>query len=110
MRARVIFSGADMRPMWTPWLTSALFALGCNSTPQTPPRAAAPSETAATNSQAESTAGQQPMPTTNATAPSELVTKELKAGSGPAIAKGATAEVHYTGWLYDPTAPDQKGT
>jgi len=41
--------------------------------------------------------------------PNDLVIKELKPGSGPAIAQGSTAEVHYTGWLYDPKAPDHKG-
>jgi FKBP-type peptidyl-prolyl cis-trans isomerase len=41
--------------------------------------------------------------------PTDLVIKEVKPGNGATIAKGSTAEVHYTGWLYDPKAPDQKG-
>ena len=43
------------------------------------------------------------------TVPTELVKTDVKTGSGPAIAKGQTAVVHYTGWLYSPDAPDHKG-
>ncbi len=39
----------------------------------------------------------------------ELVINDLSEGSGPAIAAGQTAQVHYTGWLYAPEAADQKG-
>lgn len=74
------------------------------------------SQTAVPATQTKSTGEQQAMATPKSTAsastsapPTELVIKELKPGSGPAIAKGATAEVHYTGWLYDANAPDQKG-
>jgi len=38
-----------------------------------------------------------------------LQINELAEGSGPVIAAGQTAQVHYTGWLYAPDAPDQKG-
>ncbi len=38
-----------------------------------------------------------------------LVITELKAGTGPAVAAGQTAVVHYTGWLYAEGAPDNKG-
>jgi FKBP-type peptidyl-prolyl cis-trans isomerase FkpA len=41
--------------------------------------------------------------------PVELVITELAAGEGEAIAPGSTAVMHYTGWLFDPTAEDQKG-
>jgi FKBP-type peptidyl-prolyl cis-trans isomerase FkpA len=34
---------------------------------------------------------------------------ELKAGSGPAIKSGQQAVVHYTGWLFSESAPDNKG-
>jgi FKBP-type peptidyl-prolyl cis-trans isomerase FkpA len=34
---------------------------------------------------------------------------DLKVGKGPAIHAGQIATVHYTGWLYDPAAPDGKG-
>ena len=42
--------------------------------------------------------------------PTEFVAKEIKPGQGTGIVQGATAVVHYTGWLYDPKAPDHKGT
>lgn len=34
---------------------------------------------------------------------------DIKEGSGPAVTKGQTAVVHYTGWLYAEGAPDNKG-
>src|SRR5260370_934267 len=45
----------------------------------------------------------------NATVPTELVMTDVKVGTGPAITAGQTAVVHYTGWLYSPTAKDHKG-
>jgi FKBP-type peptidyl-prolyl cis-trans isomerase FkpA len=42
--------------------------------------------------------------------PAKLEITDQKTGSGPAIASGQTAIVHYTGWLYDQNAPDHKGT
>lgn len=32
-----------------------------------------------------------------------------KVGTGDAAASGQTVSVHYTGWLFDANAPDQKG-
>lgn len=34
---------------------------------------------------------------------------DLRLGTGPAITGGGIAVVHYTGWLYDPTAADRRG-
>lgn len=34
---------------------------------------------------------------------------DLEEGSGPAVAAGQAAVVHYTGWLYAAAAPDHKG-
>src|ERR1700733_12195041 len=45
----------------------------------------------------------------NTTVPTELAITDVKKGTGPAIAAGQTAVVHYTGWLYNPTAKDHKG-
>jgi FKBP-type peptidyl-prolyl cis-trans isomerase FkpA len=42
--------------------------------------------------------------------PAKLEIVDQKVGTGPAIASGQTAIVHYTGWLYDQNAPEQKGT
>lgn len=39
----------------------------------------------------------------------ELVTTDVAVGTGEPIAKYQVAVVHYTGWLYDPAAPEQKG-
>jgi FKBP-type peptidyl-prolyl cis-trans isomerase FkpA len=44
-----------------------------------------------------------------ATVPTELAITDVKTGTGPAITAGQTAVVHYTGWLYSPTAKDHKG-
>ena len=38
-----------------------------------------------------------------------LQVTELNAGDGEPITSGRTAVVDYTGWLYDPNAPDHKG-
>lgn len=40
----------------------------------------------------------------------ELVKTDVAVGTGEAIQQGQVAVVHYTGWLYDPSAPDHKGT
>jgi FKBP-type peptidyl-prolyl cis-trans isomerase FkpA len=42
--------------------------------------------------------------------PAKLEITDQKVGTGPAIASGQTAVVHYTGWLYDQGVPENKGT
>lgn len=42
-------------------------------------------------------------------APKQLVTQDLKVGDGREARERTTAIVSYTGWLYDPCAPDHKG-
>lgn len=44
-----------------------------------------------------------------ATNVTELVKKDVKIGTGEEAVVGKMVEVHYTGWLYDPAAPDKKG-
>ena len=39
----------------------------------------------------------------------ELQKTDLVKGTGEGISQGQQAVVHYTGWLYDPSAPEQKG-
>jgi FKBP-type peptidyl-prolyl cis-trans isomerase FkpA len=40
----------------------------------------------------------------------ELVRNDAKAGNGPEAATGQNVTVHYTGWLYDETKADKKGS
>ncbi len=51
-----------------------------------------------------------PLATTPAPAVTELKREDLALGVGDALAEGQVARVHYTGWLYDPVAQDNKGT
>jgi FKBP-type peptidyl-prolyl cis-trans isomerase FkpA len=48
-------------------------------------------------------------PTATASAVSTLETTDLARGTGAAVAAGQYAVVQYTGWLYEPSAPDHKG-
>lgn len=43
------------------------------------------------------------------TAHAELQSIDLEPGAGPEVAVGQRARVHYTGWLYQEGAPEQKG-
>jgi len=40
----------------------------------------------------------------------ELIKTDIKLGDGKEATAGHDVTVHYTGWLYDETAPDHKGT
>lgn len=52
-----------------------------------------------------------PPPPAVADAPAitELVKKDVEIGTGEPIAAGEIAVVHYTGWLYDPAGPENRG-
>ena len=39
-----------------------------------------------------------------------LIKKDSKVGTGGEATTGKLVDVHYTGWLYDPAAPNNKGT
>ncbi|MBI3902897.1 MAG: FKBP-type peptidyl-prolyl cis-trans isomerase [Nitrosomonadales bacterium] len=43
-------------------------------------------------------------------APTEVVTTDLKVGTGDEVKDGKRIYIHYTGWLYDASKPDHKGT
>jgi FKBP-type peptidyl-prolyl cis-trans isomerase len=76
---------------------------GCKQ--QTPP-ASEPAASAAPAAQGESTPA---APAETAAPITELGKTDAAPGAGEPIANGQVAVVHYTGWLYDPTAPDHKG-
>jgi len=40
----------------------------------------------------------------------EFAQTDLRVGTGTAASNGRTLTVAYTGWLFDPARPDQKGT
>jgi FKBP-type peptidyl-prolyl cis-trans isomerase FkpA len=48
-------------------------------------------------------------PAVNAAPITELQKFDIVKGTGEGISLGQVAVVHYTGWLYDPSAPDHKG-
>src|SRR5580658_10895244 len=48
-------------------------------------------------------------PAATASAVSTLESTDLTRGSGAAVAAGQYAVVQYTGWLYEPSAPEHKG-
>ena len=40
----------------------------------------------------------------------QLRRTDVVVGAGEGVSQGQMAVVHYTGWLYDPSAPENKGT
>jgi FKBP-type peptidyl-prolyl cis-trans isomerase FkpA len=53
--------------------------------------------------------GDAEMPDTGANI-SELQMTDTAVGDGATAESGQTVDVHYTGWLYDPSQPENKGT
>lgn len=45
-----------------------------------------------------------------ANAPTELQKEDITIGDGAEAKAGMAVTVHYTGWLYDPTAPQNRGS
>ncbi len=50
-----------------------------------------------------------PTPTTETDNMSGLIKNDVKVGEGAEAIAGQHVSVHYTGWLYDETAPEHKG-
>jgi FKBP-type peptidyl-prolyl cis-trans isomerase FkpA len=69
--------------------------------------AAAPAAASTPASAAPATATETPPTTGNEAMPMQKI--ELAPGAGAEIKSGQSALVHYTGWLYDAKAPDNKG-
>ena len=51
----------------------------------------------------------QPVPGKESSKAGELIKKDTKLGKGAEAVTGHVISVHYTGWLYDETAPEHKG-
>ncbi len=52
---------------------------------------------------------QQATPSLGASNVTELIKTDIKSGTGAEAVAGRQVSVHYTGWLYDTSAPDNKG-
>jgi FKBP-type peptidyl-prolyl cis-trans isomerase len=83
-----------------------LAACGRNEKPADAPATESAPATATGSAPTESTPS-----TTDTGAPAVPLQKtDLAPGAGAEIKSGQTALVHYTGWLYDAAAPENKGT
>jgi FKBP-type peptidyl-prolyl cis-trans isomerase len=83
----------------------AVAIVGCSSRDK-PAETATASEPAATEAAAAAPAD---APASTGTETMPLQKTDLAPGNGAEIKSGQTALVHYTGWLYDAAAPENKG-
>jgi FKBP-type peptidyl-prolyl cis-trans isomerase FkpA len=87
---------------------SLLSAAGCSRKEEAAEQAAAEAQASAQSSAQAAPEAASPTNPTPAAAGEPFMT-DIKTGTGPAIARGQTAVVHYTGWLYSENAPEKKG-
>jgi FKBP-type peptidyl-prolyl cis-trans isomerase FkpA len=87
--------------------TAALAALAVASCSRSEKPASEAAPAAAETTAPETTAAPAATDTGSETMP--LQKTELAPGTGAEITSGQTALVHYTGWLYDAAAPENKG-
>jgi len=85
---------------------AALLAVSCSSRDE-PTTAAPAGESAPAAAPAAETPASEPAPTGNEIMALQKI--ELAPGNGAEIKAGQNALVHYTGWLYDAAAPENKG-
>jgi FKBP-type peptidyl-prolyl cis-trans isomerase len=91
---------------------AALLVVGCSPGGKpTEPTAAAPAPAAAP-ADASAPAATSEAPAASASTGTQIMAMQktdLAPGKGPEIKSGQSALVHYTGWLYDAGAPENKG-
>lgn len=92
-----------MTMRFAPALTLMAFVAACSGG-DAQQNAAPAADTAAAPAQAEAATAAAPV-----APPTELVVTDLAPGEGEAVAAGQTAVMHYTGWLWDPAAAENKG-
>jgi FKBP-type peptidyl-prolyl cis-trans isomerase len=83
-------------------LLCAVFLVACTSREE-------PAQTADSAAPAAGSAASNPPTATTGTQTMALQSTDLTPGTGAQIQAGQTALVHYTGWLFDAGAPENKG-
>jgi FKBP-type peptidyl-prolyl cis-trans isomerase FkpA len=92
-------------------VAAALVLVACDRAEKEPAASAPPETAGATAAETQTPTGVEAAAAAEVPAmPAKLEIVDQNVGTGPAIASGQTAVVHYTGWLYDQSAPEQKGT
>ncbi len=89
------------------FIFASLFFIALASA-QTPP-AEEPASTPAPPPPAPPPTAKKTEPAKNPNDPKRLTVEDIVIGKGKPAIKGKSVKVHYTGWLYDSTAPGGKG-